>query len=177
MAKTETIRFRRKGKTDYKKRITLLKSGMPRLVVRPSLHHMQVQAIEYDEKGDIVVARAHTSELRKLGWKYGTGNMPAAYLTGLLLGKRVKHKKLVPDVNSRGNRQYAVIKGVIDAGIEVPCSIELKEDRLQGKHISSYAPQAKGNQFAKLKEQDLGKLPEEFNTIKKKIMEGADGKG
>ena len=43
--------FKRKrlGITDYKKRLSLLLSNKPRLVIRKSLKHINVQIIEYKE--------------------------------------------------------------------------------------------------------------------------------
>ena len=80
------FRRRREGRTDYRLRRRLVVSGRVRLVVRGSLRHMTVQVTRAGLKGDEVVASAHSSELREFGWKGPTGNIPAAYLTGLLLG-------------------------------------------------------------------------------------------
>ena len=57
--------FKRKtlGITDYKKRLRLLASNKPRLVVRRSLRHSIAQIIEYNEKGDKVLVSATTREL------------------------------------------------------------------------------------------------------------------
>jgi len=80
-------------KTNYKKRLGLLLSEKPRLVVRKFLRHTKAQIIKYEPKGDKTVVSANTQELEKLGWKYSTSNIPAAYLTGLLIGQRAKKKK------------------------------------------------------------------------------------
>ena len=42
-------RRRREGKTDYRKRLRLLRSGKVRMVVRKSLKNTQIQLIEYKE--------------------------------------------------------------------------------------------------------------------------------
>ena len=49
-SKTQVVPFKRKreGKTDYKKRLKLLSSSKPRLVIRKSLKNMTVQIIEYE---------------------------------------------------------------------------------------------------------------------------------
>ena len=88
------LQYRRKqqGKTDYKKRLALLKSGLPRLVIRGSNKNMQVQLVEYQEDGDKVLATTRASDLKKQGWNKSTGNLPAAYLTGLLLAKKSKRQ-------------------------------------------------------------------------------------
>ena len=47
--KTRAAAYRRKreGKTDYRKRLRLLLSGKPRLVIRRSLRDISAQVIEY----------------------------------------------------------------------------------------------------------------------------------
>ena len=83
---------RREQKTDYKKRLALLKSGVPRLVIRKSLENMRVQIVSFNPSGDKTVASAFSAELGEFGWKGGNGNLPAAYLTGLLAGLRAKRQ-------------------------------------------------------------------------------------
>ena len=85
-------RRKRQGKTNYRKRLKLLKSGELRLVVRPSLKRISAQLIEFHPSGDKVIVAANSIELEKLGWNYGKGNIPAAYLTGLLIGTKAKNK-------------------------------------------------------------------------------------
>ena len=57
---TRSVPFRRKreGRTDYKKRLAMLKSGKARLVVRKTLKNIYAQIIKYDAKGDIIIASA-----------------------------------------------------------------------------------------------------------------------
>ena len=57
------FRRRREGKTNYHKRLALLKSGKPRLVVRKTLNHHVAQIVLYDPKGDRTIVSAHTREL------------------------------------------------------------------------------------------------------------------
>ena len=85
------LRRRRENKTNFRKRLKLLISRKPRLVVRRSLNNIRVQVEDYTPKGDATRAFAVSSELRKAGWKYSTDNLPAAYLTGLLCGVRAKN--------------------------------------------------------------------------------------
>lgn len=133
-------------KTDYRKRLALVKSGKPRLVIRKSLENMRVQVISYSESGDKVIASAFSPELDRFGWKMGKGNLPAAYLTGLLGGVRAKKaniKEAVLDLglqtSTKGSRIYAALKGVVDAGLSVPHSEEVlpSEERIMGKHIQN----------------------------------------
>ncbi|MDD1769930.1 MAG: 50S ribosomal protein L18 [Methanomassiliicoccales archaeon] len=140
------FRRRREGRTDYRQRAKLLRADMPRAVVRTSLRHSSVQVVEYDAKGDKVLATAHSSELTELGWNKSTGNLPAAYLTGYLAGLRAKSKGVEEAVLDIGLKQpvkgaacFAVLKGLLDAGIEIPHGEEIlpSEDRIKGKHIST----------------------------------------
>ena len=151
---TYTVQFRRKRKgiTNYKKRLKLLLSRKPRLVVRRSLKNIHAQIIEYDKKGDKVLAAVNSIALEKFGWKAGKGNLPSSYLVGLLLGKKAKEKNIkevILDIglyNSiKGSRIYALVKGILDAGIFVPCAKEMlpKEERINGDHISKYASEIK----------------------------------
>jgi len=135
---------RRKQKTNYKKRLALIKSGKIRLVIRRSLHNIKIQFIEYDVKGDKTLVTTFSTELKKLGWTR-TGNIPGAYLTGLLAGKKAKENKIEEAIldlglqtSTKGSRIYAALKGVLDSGINVPHSEEIlpSEDRTKGAHIS-----------------------------------------
>jgi large subunit ribosomal protein L18 len=135
---------RRENKTNYRKRLALLKSRKTRLVIRRSLSNISVQFINFMPEGDQTVAEANSTELKKLGW-IRTGNVPASYLTGLLAGKKAKNKKVEEavldmglQISTKGSRIYAALKGVLDSGIKVPCSEEIlpSEDRIRGKHIS-----------------------------------------
>ncbi len=139
------FRRRREKKTNYKKRLALLKSGKTRVVIRKRLKNISVQFINYNPKGDETIASAFSTELKKFGWEGSRGNLPAAYLTGFLAGKRAKEKNIneaILDIglqtSTKGSRIYAALKGVLDAGVKVPCSQEIlpSEDRIKGKHIS-----------------------------------------
>ena len=150
-----TIKFRRKreGKTDYKRRRRLLLSGKPRVVVRKSLKNITAQLIEYSDKGDKVIASASSRNLEKFGWKTNKSNLPAAYLTGFLLGSKVKDKvegciiDLGLSYTIKGSKEFALIKGIVDSGLKVSYSegIFPSEDRLKGAHIAKYAESVKGD--------------------------------
>lgn len=138
-------RRQREGKTDYRKRLKLLRSRKTRMVVRKSLKNTQVQFVEYYESGDSIVASAISKELvSKYKWKYSTSTTPAAYLTGILAGKRAKDKGInecVLDVGRylpvTGSKIFASLKGALDAGVECPHNEEKlpNEDRIMGKHL------------------------------------------
>lgn len=140
------FRRRREGKTDYRYRLRLLKSGMMRAVVRKSLRNITVQFIKFNAKGDEVITSASAFELRKFGWKFSTSNTPAAYLVGYLAGKRATEKNIkeaVLDIGlqhpSKGGKVFASLKGMIDAGVSIAHSDDAfpSEERIRGKHISN----------------------------------------
>ena len=143
------FRRRREGKTDYKARKALLLSGKPRLVVRGSLRNMIVQITLAKVHGDQVMASAHSKELaRDYGWKASRGNIPSAYLTGFLCGMKAKAegiKEAILDIGLQspvnGTRIFATVKGVSDAGINIPYGeVKIpKDEKIKGKHIASYA--------------------------------------
>ncbi|MGQ9460694.1 MAG: 50S ribosomal protein L18 [Candidatus Bathyarchaeaceae archaeon] len=182
------FRRRRKGKTDYQSRRALVLSKLPRLVARRTLKYMIVQIVKAEATGDKVLVSAHSSELTKTyGWKGDCGNVPAAYLTGLLCGFRaVAHgvKKAVLDVGlqspSRGARVFAALKGALDAGVMIPHSESMLPDerRISGQHVVNYASQLSSNpeayqkKFSKHLSRGLRpeQLSEHFSLIKKKII-------
>lgn len=138
-------RRQREGKTDYRRRLRQLRSGKPRMVVRKSLKNTQVQLVKYHEGGDNIVATAISKELvSKYKWKYSTSTTPAAYLTGILAGKRAKDKGInecVLDIGRylpvTGSKIFASLKGALDAGLECPHNEDKlpSEDRIMGKHL------------------------------------------
>jgi large subunit ribosomal protein L18 len=140
------IQFKRRmeKKTNYAKRIALLKSEKTRLVIRKSLSNISIQFINFKTNGDETIASANSTELKKIGWNK-TGNIPAAYLTGLLAGKKAKNKNIKEAVldmglqtSTKGSRIYAALKGVLDSGINVPHSKDIlpSDQRIKGEHIS-----------------------------------------
>jgi large subunit ribosomal protein L18 len=179
------LKRKRKGLTNYRKRKNLLMSRKPRLVIRKSLKSIMLQIVEYVPAGDKVVLSAHSNELKKLGWDMKGNNLPASYLTGFLLGKKAKEKKvgecivdmgLYPSV--KGNRIYAALKGAVDAGLKIPVSDEAfpNEKRIKGSHIAEFAKNAKGKEEYKTQFSDYEKnnaKPEDtekkFEEIKQKI--------
>ncbi|MFQ5986770.1 MAG: 50S ribosomal protein L18 [Thermoplasmata archaeon] len=138
------FRRRSRGQTNYRKRLALLRSEKPRLVVRKTLSGTIIQFVRFHPSGDEVLASATTRELRKFDWKGHTGNVPAAYLTGYLAGRRAtaaKVKEAVPDLGlhppTRGSRVFAALQGVRDAGVVVPGdeAVVPDESRRRGEHL------------------------------------------
>ncbi len=139
------LRRRREGRTDYRRRLRLLRADAPRAVVRKTNTGVIVQVTGFSERGDTVLAAAVARDLVKLGWAGATGNVPAAYLTGLLAGRRAVAKgvtSVVLDLGrqapTKGGRVYAVLKGLVDAGLEVPHDEEVlpSDDRIRGAHLA-----------------------------------------
>ncbi|RLG69666.1 MAG: 50S ribosomal protein L18, partial [Candidatus Iainarchaeum archaeon] len=62
------FRRRREKRTDYAKRLALVKSGLPRLVIRRTNQYIISQVIKFDPKGDITLVHINSSRLKKLGW-------------------------------------------------------------------------------------------------------------
>ena len=108
-----------------------------------SNENTQVQILKPNVKGDQVLASAHSRFLIEKGWKGSRKNIPAAYLTGYLAGKKAIGKGVKGAILYSGTRTYtqrmaAVLKGVIDAGLEVPANPETfpSEDRINGEHLT-----------------------------------------
>lgn len=138
------FRRRREGRTDYRQRARLLRARVPRAVVRTSLRHTSVQIVDFDIKGDQILVTAHSRELMDMGWNKATGNVPAAYLTGYLAGKKAVAKGLTEavldiglKVPAKGATVFAALKGMLDAGMQIPHgdSVLPSKERLAGKHI------------------------------------------
>ena len=188
------FRRRREGKTYYRSRRALVLSRLPRLVVRPTLKHIIVQIVKAEATGDQVVVSAHSRELVKTyGWQGNCGNIPAAYLTGVLCGfKATVHgvKKAVLDIGlnspSKGARVFAALKGALDAGLTVPHSenMLLDENRISGKHIADYGNQLSSNpevyqqKFSKYLSRGLRPehFSEHFSSIKEKVTSSFEKK-
>jgi large subunit ribosomal protein L18 len=105
-----------------------------------------VQFIDFSPEGDKVLVSAISNELTKqYNWKHSVSSTPAAYLTGLLAGKRAKEKGIeegILDIGlyhpTAGGRMFASLKGVLDAGVACPHDDAMipKEDRIYGAHIN-----------------------------------------
>ncbi len=163
------FRRRREGKTDYRVRLRLLKSGTPRAVVRLSDRRVRVALVAYDPTGDRVLAAADSRELGSVAFPaVSLSSTPAAYLTAYLAGLRAKAGgagAAVLDAGLRhptqGGRLSAALKGLLDAGIEIPHGEGgfPSADRLNGAHLGHPLPAPL--EAYKLKLPDLlGKAPE-----------------
>jgi len=139
---------RRQGKTDYRQRLKLLKSRKPRIIVRKSNKNIRIQFASYEPHGDLIITTTLGSDLKKYGWDGSFCNTPASYLAGYLAGKRASKKGIkegILDIGlyspRKGAKIFAALKGVVDAGIEVPYSEDIlpDDDRIRGSHIGKDA--------------------------------------
>lgn len=154
--KVFTVPFKRKreGRTYYKKRLRILLSSKFRFVIRKSLKNFQASVIEYNPKGDKVLFTVNAKTLSKYGWKGDTGNLPSAYLTGMLAGKKAIEfgiNDVVLDLgfsnSTKGSRLYAALAGAVDAGLKIPHNPEIlpSKDRISGEHIAKFARSLKND--------------------------------
>jgi len=186
-------RRRREGKTNYYKRYKMVLSRKIRLVVRRTNKYVEAKLVKFDPKGDITLASAHSIELmKKYGWKGSGKSLPAAYLTGLLIGLRAREKGIEEAIvdlglfrSIKGSRLYAIVKGALDAGLKVPVSEDVlpPEERIRGEHIASYAKKLKEEDPEKFRRffsqllargLDPADLPSHFDFVKQRIMSAGE---
>ena len=141
------FRRRREGRTNYHVRYKLILSKKPRVVLRKSNSSMMIQLVIAEQQGDKTLLTVTSKELKNFGYNSPTGNLPAAYLTGLLFGKKMLamgQSEAIADIglhaSTKGNRIYSALKGVVDAGVNVPHSPEVFPDdrRIKGEHINEH---------------------------------------
>jgi large subunit ribosomal protein L18 len=118
-------RRRREGKTNFEKRLALVKSGKTRMTVRRSNSGIVVQFINFDPKGDKTLLTVTGKHLAKQYKWPSKRNAWTAYLAGLLAGKLAKDKGVkdfVFDMGmytpSKGLILFAALQGAADAGLE-----------------------------------------------------------
>lgn len=150
------FRRRREGRTNYVKRLAMIKNGSVRMVVRRSNKGFIIQFIQYFEKGDRTIYSIHSKILQKIANFPAKCNTPSAYLAGLYAGKQAKAKGIngaIVDIvtcASRGAVVFAAVKGAIDAGINIPFDeTKIIIERINGSHL---------------------KLENQFEEAKKKIL-------
>ena len=139
-------RRRLESKTNYTKRLILLKGDHLRLVVRKTNKYIILQIIDSIDAKDKVLYSVNTRDLLKQGWpedKAGSlKSLAASYLAGLLLGKKAKELKkpvildsgLIP--NTKGSRVYAAVKGISDSGIDIKHDEKVipSDEMIKGKY-------------------------------------------
>jgi large subunit ribosomal protein L18 len=150
-----TLKRIREDKTNYRKRSAILIGRHLFVTVRISDQNVSAQLLKPTPTGDVVIASAHSRELAQHGWKGAFNNLPACYLTGMLLGKKAIQNGINAAVLYIGNNHFtsriaACVKGIVDAGVSMPVSKESlpEKDRISGHHIAEYSHTLKENEEA-----------------------------
>ncbi len=146
--KTTLKRRRHENKTDYAKRIRLLKSGTPRVVFRKTNRYIIAQYVTSKEAQDKIEMDITSKDLLKYGWpKEAEGSLKsitASYLTGLLIGKKILNKKLKTPIIDIGMIQslhktkvFAFLKGIKDSGLDIKTDEKTfpEEERIKGESL------------------------------------------
>ncbi len=187
--KTILHRRRREQKTSYKKRLSLLVSRKPRVIIRFTNTKIIAQLVTFDPKGDLVQVGVDSTTLKKHGWNYSLKNKPAAYLTGVLFGKAAVAKGQKEGILDTGlgapqkrGKTYAFLKGALDAGMNIPHGdddIFPDEEKIAGKNIQDHAVKVKDQKeiyekrFAQYLKNNV--KPEEiiasFNKVKESLLQ------
>ena len=182
-------RRRREGKTNYYKRYRMIKSGrLLRAVIRKTNTQIIVQIVKFSINGDETIVGVSSKSLRRYGWLGDLNNTPAAYLTGLLAGVlavKKNIKEVIPDIGlhkaSKGARVFAVMRGLLDAGVQIPVSegVIPPQDRIEGQHIAEYAEKTYSESEDLFKKYfgeyikrglDPRNLPQHFKEVREKIL-------
>jgi large subunit ribosomal protein L18 len=117
------------------------------MVVRKSNRTIRLQLITAEKDGDRTPVAANSSELSSFGFSGGLANAPAAYLTGLLFGRRAKEagfEELILDKGLQrqvaGGVIYAALRGALESGLAIPHDPEVlpDDDRALGKNIATF---------------------------------------
>ncbi len=141
---TPIFRRRRKGKTNYLKRKSMIISKKTLLCIRTSNKYSSFQFLVPMINGDLMKSTSHSVQLSKFGWTNSGKNTQALYLTGYLAGKKAKLAGIKDAILYSGMRQFtakssliAGLKGVIDAGIDIPADHDIfsKENKFKTETI------------------------------------------
>ena len=163
-------RRRRENRTNYQKRLAMIKPDSNRLVVRQSNKAVLVQLVSFDPAGDKTLISASSRELEQKGW-LSQANTPTSYLTGILAAKKAiakgikkAHLDIGMATASKGRILFAAAMGAKAAGLDINIDENLVEkERINGSHISEYAK--------KLESEDKAKYEKLFSRYAKKKVD------
>ena len=187
MTYVHTLKRIRDDKTNYRKRAAILIGRHSFVTVKVSDQNVAAQVLKPTPSGDVVIASAHSRELEKRGWKGALNNLPACYLTGLMMARKALDKGVKDAVLYIGKDHFtsrvgACMKGIVDGGISMPVSEESlpEEERITGQHIADYAGTLKEDQeeynsrFSAILKNGLSPedYPSHFEEIRNKISAG-----
>jgi len=147
--KNQRLRYkrRRNGETDYRRRMRMLRGGSTRAVVRVTNTQTICQLVDYTNDGDKVSISIDGKTLvDKFGWPLDASrkSIPASYIAGFAMAKAAMaagHDEAILDIglaaSTPGNRVFAAMKGMVDAGLEIPHNEDVlpSDDRISGAHI------------------------------------------
>jgi len=122
---------RRQNKTDYLGRLKLLKSRKPRVIFRKTNKYIITQYVTSKQAQDKIILGVTSKDLIEHGWEKDSGSLksiPASYLTGYLIGKKIIKRKLETPIVDFGmtrvlhkTKVFGFLKGLIDAGVKIDC--------------------------------------------------------
>jgi len=132
------FRRRKEKKTNFKKRLALVKSEKPKMVVRRSNKYITIQFVEFKPAGDKTIFSLSGNKLEKLYKWPSKRNVWSAYLSGLYAGKEASKKgvkEFVLDIGmrtpSKGSVVFAALQGAVDAGLKTSYNEEkVPKDKL-----------------------------------------------
>ncbi|MEM3791188.1 MAG: 50S ribosomal protein L18 [Candidatus Micrarchaeaceae archaeon] len=176
---------RREFKTNYRKRVKIVKGMMKRIVVRRTNRQIIAQVVQYKGNGDLILSQLNSKALNSLGWP-SRPNRPTAYLLGTLLAKKIKEKSIsgpfILDIGlntpSKNSIPFVLGKALKDEGIDIRMNMEVDEELAKGKKIEEYAKKLKESEPEKYKRLfskyiEEGKEPvflsQLFEEVRKKI--------
>ncbi len=135
--KTKNIGFRRRRRalTNYKHRLALVKSPLDRIAVRKTNRRIIAEVIKYEEHGDRVLKYVDSSGLTEYKWP-PRSNRLTAYLTGLLLAKRLakdgkSNAEYILDIGLsspvKDSIPFMFAKGCTDGGLKLKSNVAIDE--------------------------------------------------
>jgi len=139
-------RRRHESKTDYKKRLGLLKGKLPRIVFRKTNKYLISQYVTHFQAQDKTELMVCSKSLKEFGFenKQSLKSIPAAYFLGRIIGRKIVEKKMERPILDIGmhraiqkSKIFAFIKGLNDSSCVIKCDEKMypEEDRIQGKDL------------------------------------------
>ncbi len=178
----------RERRTDYRLRKELLKSGKPLFIVRRSSKYITISISSPAVGGDKTIFSISSKILAKKYKWIELKNIPAAYLTGLLAGKKALEMDIQEAIinlgvawSKKASIPFAAAMGARDAGLNISIGENalVDEPRIRGDHIANYAKLLKEEdnelfkkRFSKYLEVGVDPtiLPDLFDKVKKNIL-------
>jgi len=149
-------RRKRERKTDYLRRLKLLKSGLPRIVFRKTNRYVISQYVESEAAQDKIIFGLTSKDLLKYGWpekfKGSLKSIVASYLVGYLTGKKILKDKLKKPIIDLGmlrsvkkSKVFAFINGLIESGVDIKCPDENFPNKEKKEEILKIVEEVKSN--------------------------------